>query len=209
MEWQCFLITPTDRAWRSLRRFTWSGGTAGCLDGNGHEASTEIAVVPLIISPDGTYDIEQGADPAQRAPAHDDPRWPTVCERCGAPLPADAEWQVFHERIYVAEDGREFAIKTNSSHRAPAGAMWEAPWLNSDGITSEFFKRSGRSAPIMCMLPDGYQWCMDQVASNGPGWEVTGTAPNFTARPSILSPRYHGWLTDGMLSPDLEGRTYG
>jgi hypothetical protein len=204
MTWRCFLIAPTDRAWRSLRRFTYGGRTAGCLDGNGHEASTEIAVVPLAISPDGTYDIEQGA-----AIPGDDPRWPTVCGRCGAPLPADAEWQVFHERIYVAGDGREFAIKTNSGHRAPAGAMWETPYLNHDSFTSTFFKESGRPQPIMVMLPDGYQWCMDQTASNGPGWDVTGTPPLCTARPSILSPGYHGWLTDGVLSDDLEGRTYG
>ena len=62
--------------------------------------------------------------------------------------------------------------------------------------------------PLMLVLPDGIGWCMDYVANNGPGWEVTGDAPNLTARPSIDSGTYHGWLTDGVLSDDLEGRTY-
>jgi hypothetical protein len=51
-------------------------------------------------------------------------------------------------------------------------------------------------------LPDGVPWPIYGPATNtGARWEITGTAPAFTARPSIQSARYHGWLTDGILRP--------
>jgi hypothetical protein len=64
--------------------------------------------------------------------------------------------------------------------------------------------------PLTVMLPDGGVWCVDARASTpgAGGWDVTGTPPNITVRPSILTDRYHGWLTDGVLSDDLDGRQY-
>ena len=41
------------------------------------------------------------------------------------------------------------------------------------------------------------------------GWSVTGEPPRITAHPSINAVGdYHGWLVDGVLSDDVEGRTY-
>ncbi len=66
-----------------------------------------------------------------------------------------------------------------------------------------------KRAPLFVCLPNGNHWCVDQRESGGTnGWTVTGVPPCITARPSILSVDYHGWLTDGVLSDDLEGRTY-
>lgn len=45
-------------------------------------------------------------------------------------------------------------------------------------------------------------------------WTVTGEAPNLTCRPSIVHQGskyvkgWHGWLTNGVLSDDVEGRAY-
>lgn len=79
----------------------------------------------------------------------------------------------------------------------------------SGHMLSEFYLAVQRERdPLMLVLPDGTAWCMDYAARNGPGWEVTGEPPHLTARPSIASEGYHGWLDDGVLSDDLEGRTY-
>jgi hypothetical protein len=41
------------------------------------------------------------------------------------------------------------------------------------------------------------------------GWTVTGAAPNLTCSPSINAiGDWHGWLQNGVLSDDVEGRTY-
>jgi hypothetical protein len=67
------------------------------------------------------------------------------------------------------------------------------------------------------MLPNG------TLFAPGDRWTITGTAPEITLHPSInnyhvsddpeLRARfhkhgYHGWLQNGILTDDLEGRTY-
>jgi hypothetical protein len=99
--------------------------------------------------------------------------------------------------------------------------MWYCPWYVEDrdeaelraghsGILSRFYTEQwlGKRMPIMVMLPDWSLWCIDQKSSNGEGWTVVGNAPQVTASPSILVPRYHGFLQNGVLTPDLDGRTY-
>lgn len=65
----------------------------------------------------------------------------------------------------------------------------------------------------MLTLPGGAMFTEDEIAADGTRWTVSGEPPNVTVHPSINvtapeSMRYHGWLRDGVLSDDLEGRTY-
>lgn len=61
----------------------------------------------------------------------------------------------------------------------------------------------------MVKLPSGDFFCVDgpcYSAEQGAygGWQVTGEAPNITVVPSIhLVGRYHGFLTNGVLSDPL------
>lgn len=57
---------------------------------------------------------------------------------------------------------------------------------------------------LVIKLPCGDAW--RPIGPNG--WNITGEPPNITARPSIMCEHYHGWLTDGVFSDDLEGRTH-
>jgi len=63
--------------------------------------------------------------------------------------------------------------------------------------------------PIEIVMPNGDYWCPDRKSSNGTGWTVTGELPNVTCTPSIVStrrdPPYHGFLTNGCFSDDLDG----
>lgn len=66
--------------------------------------------------------------------------------------------------------------------------------------------------PISVLCPNGMEWCVDQVSSNGTGWVVTGSLEDgtLTASPSIDVPGYHGWLgingpAPGHFSKDLNG----
>ena len=50
---------------------------------------------------------------------------------------------------------------------------------------------------------------MDGRLPDGAGWTITGEPPHLTAHPSInVIGAYHGWLKDGVLSDDCEGRHY-
>lgn len=70
---------------------------------------------------------------------------------------------------------------------------------------------------LVVKLPSGTDWNMDRGrvlnaklgAQKVPQWTRTGEPPNITAYPSINhTGRYHGWLKDGVLSDDIEGRKF-
>lgn len=93
------------------------------------------------------------------------------------------------------------------------GDYWFAPWMaEHPWMTSPEYKRDwqGKRLPIVVQLPDGLDWSIDGEANNmgGHGWTITGEPPQLTASPSIGTSRYHGWLQNGVLSDDIEGRHY-
>lgn len=197
MAWQCFLVRPTDRERRFLRRFESYGfGSPRCCTASGlgyHNAEVRIEDGPCVRDSRGY--ISQG-DSWPR----DDPRWPTHCA-CGHEFRSDDTWQLFRDPIYVADDGSEHTLHG----KVKPGLMVDAFWLKE---VKTYHERSPDGMVLMLYLPDGFTWTIDGGALNGPGWERTGTPPAITARPSILSPGYHGWLDNGVLSDDLDGRRY-
>lgn len=111
---------------------------------------------------------------------------------------------------------------------AKPGDMWFAPWMinvfktpeeliKSTFISPEYIRDwCGKRPPIVVILPNGDRFMVDKCAyQQDHGWTVTGEAPNITLSPSINCIReehpktgYHGWLQNGILSDDLEGRKY-
>lgn len=86
-----------------------------------------------------------------------------------------------------------------------AGAMWsvDAHWDNRALV--HWFVR----------LPSGGFFDIHSVSSSDrQPWNVSGEAPNFTVTPSInFHPEdrkrgWHGYITNGILSDDCEGRVY-
>lgn len=195
MPWTCFLLEPTDRASLSLRRFTWAaqGRCPAQPHDYGHDASALIGIAPLVLT-------DKGYIEALTPPALSDPRWPLRCG-CGYAFQENDEKQLNQKPLYRAPDGQEYTIYPKD---APIGAMWNATWFIHDG--DGWVGPDGRC--LIVRLPDGTDWVIDGPSRSGGHWTRTGIAPQITARPSIASTRYHGWLTDGVLSDDLEGRTY-
>ena len=73
-----------------------------------------------------------------------------------------------------------------------------------------------RRLPIVIHLPNGQDWCPDQMARNdagfhGRGWQVDLDAgvDMMTITPSInCVGSYHGWVRAGYVTDDCEGRTF-
>lgn len=84
---------------------------------------------------------------------------------------------------------------------APIGAMWLVdPPRERDGV------------PVWCVVLPGAnnRFCLDtkSTATNG-YWQCSGAPPNVTVHPSInVVGVYHGWIRDGVISDDVEGRTF-
>lgn len=130
-----------------------------------------------------------------QAPDKTDSRWPSACA-CGYAFAPEDAWQVNRDRLY--RDPRDGGVYP--SHKLPPGAMrlidWDSLWKGPDGQT------------LIVTLPDGTDWVPDGIANNAknpdgtyrlPGWTRTGVPPLVTCTPSIRSPHYHGFLTNGVL----------
>lgn len=128
------------------------------------------------------------------------------CDRCGEFFTTNST-SFASQTVWNTEDGHlhigdmYYGLMTEEEH----------PGYHKYFMSNEYNRdHAGKRSPIYVATPGG-MWCIDGKASNaqdGSGWVVTGEAPNITARPSISMHRYHGWLTNGELSDDLEGRTY-
>lgn len=93
---------------------------------------------------------------------------------------------------------------------------WIWPWgMASDERLSDYYKanNAAKRRPLMVILPGRQLFLVDgKCWSNGSyygGWSVTGDAPRITVSPSInLVGSYHGWIADGCISDDCEGRRF-
>ena len=100
---------------------------------------------------------------------------------------------VFKDKFgqFADRAGRRWKNEVN----LPVGAMW----------ICEESKTLGVKLPGIC----GLNRFAPNLEYNKHRWRVTGDPPNLTVTPSINSVgEYHGYLTDGVLSDDLDGRAY-
>lgn len=135
-----------------------------------------------------------------------------------------------NDRLALAKSRADNRGASLSEILAP-GSMWEVPWYfdptnpdarerrrnvlarieggedHRDYLSRHYWQDWSQIRPPLCVLcPNGREWCIDAKSSNGSGWVVTGTAPLITAHPSIAVPGYHGFLRDGVFTPDLDQR---
>ena len=199
MPWTCILLIATDQASLALRRY--ASGKPCLASGAGiHAARARIGTAPIIVSERGSWHVDSPAQP----PATD-PRWPEQCV-CGYIFGPEDAYQLFRSRLYIRQDTGALLMLAE----AEPGMLWDAPWFLD--FTPPWAGPDGRS--LVMRLPGRGEWGIDGPSNNGPGWQRTGMPPSITVRPSILShgsgsvKGYHGWLTDGVLSDDLDGRTY-
>ena len=142
---KCFLVTATERAWRSLRRYQ-EGECPGPYK-TYHNAHAPIGIAERRRSSDGYYEL---VDP----PAPNDPRLPRKCDHCDFEFTGAAYRQVFDEQIYLSDDGSEHSIRNHTP-----GMMWYSDYLGEWAHGPD-----GRSLHVVC--PDGREWLIDGPCSN-------------------------------------------
>lgn len=179
---QCFMLTPTDRVKRFLRRYVVNDDNKCSVNGYGfHSAAVQIEDGPAIINEDGGISTDPSHWPQT------DPRWPKECA-CGYVFNNLDHWQLFFNLIYAAPDGQEYTLK-----EAPPGAMFYSDWFKPNWVGPD-----GESLSVQ--LPDGHAWAIDGPSKKGGRWVRTGVPPQITVTPSILvEGKYHGNLIDGKL----------
>jgi len=185
--WKLFMTERTKWSRRSLRRYA-SGSK--CTVRSYHDASVvidkQIEVPP---EKQGGFLKDEYAS---------DSRWPKVCP-CGYEFKNDDEWQVNVNALYSGSlDGELYPLRV-----MPPGAVWEAPWFDHE-------RYRGPDGKTWCvMMPGGHEWIIYGPSSDGKPWQVTGTLPNITVAPSIgLRGHYHGFIRNGVITEDADGRKF-
>lgn len=185
--WKLFMTERTKWSRRSLRRYA-SGSK--CNVRSYHDAS--VVIDPQIEVAPG----EQGG--FMEGEYKDDPRWPKACD-CGHAFQEDDNRQVNVSPLYSGSpDGQLYILR-----EMPPGGVWDSPWF-------DIAKYRGPDGKTWCvMMPGGQEWIVYGPSSDGNKWQVTGTLPNITAHPSIGIPGYyHGFIRDGVITEDADGRKF-
>lgn len=196
MRIKCFMLEPTGRVARWLRRFQDAGGldVRLCEPSGYHNAMVRIEDGPLLPHDGGCYST------SPLTWEEDDPRWPEKCDHCDYHFVGLRGGQLFYQQLWRAPDGKEYVVHEGDlmvGVKAPPGAMWLSYY--TPGLAGQY-----KHKPALYVMTPGGVWCVDGPSYRGgkcgPGWDRTGTPPLVTAAPSIHFPgRYHGWLRSGEL----------
>lgn len=182
---RCYLLTPTTRAIRELRRYATAHGSD---DGHYHSASVRCGVVDAHVNRDGSVPAQT---PRRRK---GDPPWPVECS-CGYRFRPEDHRQVNLHLLFRRSDSGELVTLGD----APPGAMWDAKWAPDTWKGPD-----GRKLVVRC--PNGMDWYVDGVSTSGGRWTRTGHVPDITVSPSIAigvpeDPAfYHGHLQQGVFT---------
>ena len=92
--------------------------------------------------------------------------------------------------------------------------MAPRPEQGWQGLADEYYAKNAWRPPLKIILPNGFPFCVDsRVTGKTSGWDVTGEPPNITLSPSVNygpgDPNgWHGFIKDGVMTDDLDGRKY-
>lgn len=83
-----------------------------------------------------------------------------------------------------------------------------------DRMSPHYFNNNSHRLPIVVFMPSQTFFCLDALefskkAFHGSGWAVTGNIENLSVFPSInINGCYHGFIQNGIITEDCEGRVY-
>lgn len=204
MTTSCFWLDRHPTAQIGFRRYraTVRSGQEDCPVLGYHHTTSLLFRVDY---PENMSQSSRQAEARYDWPAHDDPRWPSMCP-CGYEF-TDADP---HQRWTEPELRRSDTGELVTLRSAPDGAMWDAFWLGRKGP-------DGLSVAVRC--PGGHEWTIDERARNCTlrdddvhrCWVRHGKVPWLTVDKngltcgagagSIQTPNYHGFLREGVFEP--------
>lgn len=199
MGYDAYLLTDSREAVTYQRRFTYNfhEQCPADVDGLGHQVISPVRFVLF------------GGD----LPIRD---WRIAHDRalidscaCGYRFDEDDPAQEWIVRLHCEPDGRQVNVRTGVGPRARAGGIWEMPIYGPD-----YWGADRKSYGVV--LPMGATFPIDYPArtQHRGRYFRTGEAPALTVLSEIhYGDRndhngYRGWLLNGILSDDLDGRTY-
>ncbi len=183
---ECFWLEPVEMARSTLRRYERHpyDSPPSCPQNRMryHDTSVYLGNVPYPFGPREL--LGEGGNIS-----HDDTRWPKACETCGVSFRDEDYWQHNLDRLFKgAPDGQLYTTRN-----MPPGSLFDASWWPEKGPDGRCL------AVVLPPLGGDDIWIVDAEGKAGSRWTRSGAVPKVTVTPSILTPRYHGFLTNGCL----------
>lgn len=227
---KCFWTKPSGRKRVYLRRYVYSS-SAKCPGKFGyHNAEYFLGIFTEHRTEKGYVRAFENEHPEALIP-HDDPRWPTKCSQCPYLFTPDNPWQYFTDSVYVDEAGNEYSLRyptpgmmwdawwMGNRQKGPDGIHLMVacpnghPWC-VDGRASNCTSPCKNCGKPYYMHNTKDFPCKEYIdAKPHKCWVRHGTPPKVTVDKSgntcsagarsILTPGYHGFLQDGMLTEPL------
>lgn len=96
-------------------------------------------------------------------------------------------------------------VEHNARREVALAAIRGGTFIRTTSYLSRFYwtQWSDKRPPISVLCPNGKEWCVDAASNNGDGWVVGGDPPEITCSPSIQVPGYHGFLRNGVFTPNI------
>jgi len=191
---RCFSLEPTHQVELSLRRYRGSDRDKCAASGYGyHNASVIVERTSISALRDRGRPMKENRKPANAIDTipRNNPRWPQICP-CGYQFANHDKWQCNAVPLFRRSDNGELVTLAG----APAGAMWNAEWIDCkgpDGI-SLVVRTPGGDWPI-----DGPSYKNGKI-HNKHGWTRSGAIPAITVDRELVIPgKYRGFLRGGWL----------
>lgn len=215
-ETRCFWMEPSGEVSITLRRFVfgladgeeerashracpaaepYGGYTTGC-----DASSGEIARAPLAFDRESYEHPTMAAVPEELRPPHDDPRWPTVCERCGGTFRDDDQWQVNQTEVYLRSDTGAEVVSRGYNDPDAKGGLLDVWWRHGMGTKDGLGYVGADGIALGAVCPNGLLWEVDGPATGGGRWTRRGdprVPETLSVSPSIIAGNYHGFLQAG------------
>jgi hypothetical protein len=124
-------------------------------------------------------------------------------------------------KIYHYVDTRGMRVGAMWYSRGDDGKIIDEATRRAWNLADHYWAHNAQRPPLYVALPCvystgpglqvfGVDWkCYSKEQGHYGGWQVSGAPPAITVQPSInIVGSYHGWLQNGVVSEDCEGRVY-
>lgn len=89
-----------------------------------------------------------------------------------------------------------------------------AEWWRCRHLTDQYYSDNSKRPPLVILLPGKTYFvadskCFSLEKGYYDGWKVVGDPANLTIAPSVnFKGAYHGYITNGIIGNDVEGRKF-
>lgn len=115
--------------------------------------------------------------------------------------------------MFFYDQSKDPYFKDSPTDEEQEQYFWPRCYAKAPHLSQFYRDNNSHRLPLLVVVPGPTLFAIDGMCNNETGryggWTVTGEPPFITVSPSInIGGTYHGWLQNGVISDECEGRQY-